>query len=112
MSLLDRVNLGAAYVAGAGYKLRLYKDNRYTLVLIAFFIPYVCFEVRRYCASVVAASHLRPQIPAALLFRRVGARLWLSGLCFCWGCVMIGQGFVTTYQQLAVTRALTALFEA
>jgi len=25
---------------------------------------------------------------------------------------MIGQGFVTTYQQLAVTRALTGLFEA
>jgi MFS family permease len=42
----------------------------------------------------------------------VGSANWLSFIAFSWGIVMMGQGFVKSYQALAACRFLLGLFES
>ncbi|KIY02455.1 uncharacterized protein Z520_02594 [Fonsecaea multimorphosa CBS 102226] len=95
IALVDRVNVSNARVAGMGEDLDLEIGNRYTVVLVVFFPPYFLFE-----------------LPSNIILRRVGSANWLSFIAFAWGCTMIGQGFVKSYQALAVCRTLLGLFEA
>ncbi|OAP64436.1 hypothetical protein AYL99_00408 [Fonsecaea erecta] len=95
IALIDRVNVSNARVAGMGEDLNLEIENRYTVVLVVFFPPYFLFE-----------------LPSNIVLRRVGSANWLSFIAFSWGCVMIGQGFVKSYEALAVCRTMLGLFEA
>ncbi|KIX07327.1 uncharacterized protein Z518_01980 [Rhinocladiella mackenziei CBS 650.93] len=95
IALIDRVNISNARVAGMGVDLNLQVGNRYTTALVVFFIPYFIFE-----------------LPSNIVLRRVGSANWLSFIAFSWGCVMIGQGFVKSYEALAVCRTLLGFFEA
>lgn len=45
ISLIDRTNLGLAMVAGMAEDLDLMVGNRYTIVVMTFFISYTIFEV-------------------------------------------------------------------
>lgn len=75
--------------------LHLSVENRYNLVALTFFIPYLIFE-----------------IPGTVLGRVIGPRLFLGGSCVLWGIVSICIGLVQTWEQLVGLRVLLGLFEA
>lgn len=95
MSLLDRTNISAAYIAGAGEDLGLTQGARYNTALLVFFIGYGLFE-----------------LPSNYVIRRIGARWWLSFLIVAWGCMVLGMGFIHTWQVLTILRAFLGVFEA
>jgi MFS family permease len=68
---------------------------RYNTALLVFFIGYGLFE-----------------LPSNYVIRRLGARWWLSFLIISWGCMVLGMGFIHTWQALAIFRAFLGVFEA
>ncbi|KAF1975905.1 phthalate transporter-like protein [Bimuria novae-zelandiae CBS 107.79] len=84
-----------ARVAGMGQDLALNVGDRYTIALVVFFPTYFLFE-----------------LPSNIVLHKVGSANWLAFIALSWGAVMIGQGFVTNWQTLAVCRALLGFFEA
>ncbi|KAH6621950.1 major facilitator superfamily domain-containing protein [Boeremia exigua] len=95
ISLIDRTNIANARVAGMGADLALNVGDRYTTALVMFFPTYVIFE-----------------LPSNIVLRKVGSANWLAFIAVSWGAVMIGQGFVKSWQALTACRALLGLFEA
>lgn len=95
IALIDRINISAARVAGMEADLELFIGNRYTVALLVFFIPYFLFE-----------------LPSNLILRRVGSANWLAFIAFSWGCVMLGQGFLHSWEALTACRLLLGFFEA
>jgi len=95
LSLLDRTNISAAYIAGMSTDLELAVGARYSIALLVFFIGYALFE-----------------IPSNLVIRRLGARWWLSFLITSWGLAVLGMGFVHSWVTLTVCRVLLGIFEA
>ncbi|SMQ56040.1 unnamed protein product [Zymoseptoria tritici ST99CH_3D7] len=94
LSLLDRSNISAAYIAGMAEDLQL-TGARYNIALLVFFIGYGLFE-----------------LPSNYVIRRIGARWWLSFLIISWGACVLGMGFVENWSILAALRALLGIFEA
>lgn len=94
LSLLDRSNISAAYIAQMDVDLEL-TGARYNVALLVFFIGYGLFE-----------------LPSNYVIRRLGARWWLSFLITAWGVCVLGMGFVDHWSILAVLRALLGVFEA
>ncbi|KAF2161167.1 hypothetical protein M409DRAFT_59424 [Zasmidium cellare ATCC 36951] len=94
-ALIDRVNLPNARIAGMDEDLGLSIGNRYTLVTMIFFVPYVIF-----------------QFPANIVIRKLGACLWLSSLGCAWGIVSIGIGFNHKWTDLMGCRVLLGILEA
>lgn len=78
-----------------GVDLALDVGERYTTALVMFFPTYCLFE-----------------LPSNIVLRKVGSANWLAFIALSWGAVMIGQGFVTSWQQLTACRALLGFFEA
>ncbi|KAL0953964.1 hypothetical protein HGRIS_005124 [Hohenbuehelia grisea] len=95
ISLIDRVNISNAYVAGMAQDLQLQVGSRYSLATLIFFVPYILFE-----------------LPSNILIRKVGAARWIGTITVLWGTVMIGMSFVKTWYQLVVCRALLGILEA
>ncbi|PPJ59811.1 hypothetical protein CBER1_04326 [Cercospora berteroae] len=94
LSLLDRANISAAFIAGMNIDLEL-TGARYNVALLIFFIGYGLFE-----------------LPSNYVIRRLGARYWLSFLITTWGVCVLGMGFVDDWKILSVLRALLGIFEA
>lgn len=94
-ALIDRVNLPNARIAGMDEDLDLSVGNRYTLVTMIFFVPYVIF-----------------QFPANIVIRKLGACMWLSSLVCAWGVVSIGIGFNQRWEDLMGCRVLLGILEA
>jgi MFS family permease len=78
-----------------GADLGLNIGDRYTIALVMFFPTYFLFE-----------------LPSNIVLRKVGSANWLAFIALSWGGVMIGQGFVTSWQALTACRALLGFFEA
>ncbi|KAJ5860978.1 uncharacterized protein N7529_008288 [Penicillium soppii] len=96
VSLLDRTNLGAASVAGMQGDLNMNASNNgYSITSLLFFITYTIF-----------------QIPATVIIRKIGPRLFLSGIVLCWGAVMIAFGFVPNWETMAGLRIILGALEA
>ncbi|KEF54699.1 uncharacterized protein A1O9_09141 [Exophiala aquamarina CBS 119918] len=95
LSLLDRSNISAAYIAGMGTDLDLAVGSRYSIALLLFFITYALCE-----------------IPSNLIIRRIGARWWLSFLITLWGVSVLCMGFVKSWIPLTILRLLLGIFEA
>ncbi|GAA5874493.1 hypothetical protein JCM1840_000795 [Sporobolomyces johnsonii] len=95
ISLIDRTNISVARVAGMAKDLQLTVGERYSIVSLLFFVPYIIFE-----------------LPSNLLLRKIGCRNQLSAITVLWGSVMLGMAFVKTWEQLAVCRVLLGLLEA
>ncbi|KAJ9603665.1 hypothetical protein H2200_011851 [Cladophialophora chaetospira] len=96
ISLLDRTNLGAASVAGMQTSLHMNaKNNAYTIVSVVFFISYTIF-----------------QAPAVVFIRMLGPRNFLAGIVLAWGAVMIGFGFVPSWEVMCVLRVILGALEA
>lgn len=95
LSLLDRTNVSAAYIAGLADDLGLEIGARYSIALLIFFPGYAIFE-----------------IPSNMVIRRLGARWWLAILIIAWGCMVLGMGFISDWRHLTVLRAFLGCFEA
>ncbi|GAA6037418.1 hypothetical protein JCM8097_008561 [Rhodosporidiobolus ruineniae] len=95
ISLIDRTNISVARVAGMGRDLQLTVGERYSIITLVFFVPYVIFEA-----------------PANLLIRKIGVRNQLATITIAWGAVMLGMGWLKTWEQLLVCRVLLGLMEA
>jgi MFS family permease len=97
ISLMDRTNLSAANIAGMAVELKLKAPgiDRYSIITLVFFIPYVIF-----------------QPPATVIMRKVGPRIFLSIITLLWGSVMIGFGFVKDWTQMIGLRVVLGVLEA
>ncbi|CAG8106781.1 unnamed protein product [Penicillium salamii] len=96
VSLLDRTNLGAASVAGMQGDLKMdATNNGYSITSLVFFITYTIF-----------------QIPATVIIRKIGPRLFLSGIVILWGAVMLAFGFVPNWETMAGLRIILGALEA
>ncbi|KAK2789344.1 hypothetical protein FQN53_002186 [Emmonsiellopsis sp. PD_33] len=95
ISGIDRTNLSAARVAGMHEDLDFHIGERYSIVLLVFFVTYFLFE-----------------IPSNLILRKVGAARWLSFVALSWGVVILGGGFVKSWEPMVAIRLLLGLFEA
>ncbi|KAJ3963096.1 hypothetical protein N0V92_000075 [Colletotrichum tropicale] len=80
ISLIDRTNLGLALVAGMQEDLGLAVGNRYTVIVMVFFVAYIIFE-----------------IPSNLVLPKAGPANWLSFLGVGFGAVLIGMGFTKSW---------------
>ncbi|EQL03533.1 Major facilitator superfamily domain, general substrate transporter [Ophiocordyceps sinensis CO18] len=89
ISLVDRVNISTAAIAGLNTDLQLQVGSRYSVVIITFFVAYTVFQPL-----------------GTLLTRKLGPRCFLSSIALAWGLVMIGNGFVGSWQSLAGLRVL------
>ncbi|EWC47100.1 hypothetical protein DRE_03469 [Drechslerella stenobrocha 248] len=96
VSLMDRTNLSAASLAGMNIELKMnVANNGYSITTLVFFVTYILF-----------------QPPATVATRKVGPRLFLSGICLLWGATMIGMGFVKRWEELMGLRLVLGIFEA
>ena len=94
VSLLDRTNVSSAAIAGMNQDLNLKEGNRYSIVVLVFFVTYTLF-----------------QVPSTALLRRLGPVWYLSTLVLCWGATMVGFGFTKDWQQMVALRVLLGVFE-
>lgn len=77
LALVDRVNLPNARLAGMDQELGISIGNRYSILTMMFFVPYILFE-----------------FPANLIMRKFGPAKWLGAIGFSWGVVTLCMGFV------------------
>ncbi|KAJ5984608.1 hypothetical protein N7481_006707 [Penicillium waksmanii] len=102
-SFLDRANVGNAAISGMTKDLDLSKGERYSLILLVFFITYVIF-----------------QMPATIVVRKFGPRIFLPTITLLWGVVMMVFrhlsnycfGFVHDWRAMVALRLLLGAFEA
>ncbi|KAJ5691943.1 hypothetical protein N7462_001366 [Penicillium macrosclerotiorum] len=95
ISLMDRTNLSMAAIAGLKVELALSVGNRYSIVVLMFFVPYIIF-----------------QPPMTILIRKIGPTIFLGTIVMTWAVIMIGTGFVKDWGQLVVLRVLLGILEA
>ncbi|CAG8976274.1 hypothetical protein HYALB_00012465 [Hymenoscyphus albidus] len=96
-SLMDRVNLSSANIAGMAKgpgSLHLV-GAQYSLIVLLFFIPYVIF-----------------QPPATVLMRKIGPRIFLTAIVILWGVCIMCFGFVEKWDQMAGLRIILGVLEA
>ncbi|KAF4593785.1 hypothetical protein EYR40_008579 [Pleurotus pulmonarius] len=72
------------------------------------------------CFSLVGAqlridawtSYILFELPSNVLIRKAGAARWIGSITTLWGIAMIGMGFVKTWWELVICRALLGVLEA
>lgn len=69
--------------------------SRYSVVTLVFFTTYIVF-----------------QPPSTVIVRKIGPRFHLSAIVVAWGAVMLGMGFVKTWESLAGLRVVLGIMEA
>jgi MFS family permease len=75
--------------------LKLSKGARYSIVTLVFFTTYIVF-----------------QFPSTIIIKKIGPRIHLSSITMTWGFIMIGMGFMKTWQELAALRIVLGILEA
>ncbi|KAF9110197.1 hypothetical protein BGX27_006663 [Mortierella sp. AM989] len=93
-SFLDRSNIGNAKVANLEEDLNL-ESGAYNAALSIFFVGYILGE-----------------IPANIALKKLGPRIWVPIVMFCWGTVSICMAAVSNGTGLIVTRFLLGLAES
>lgn len=93
-------------------------SNRFSICTLVFFIPYILLEIP---VRIKSSTSLSPTVVALTILLRsqsqlglryFGARWWLGTSVLLWGFVLIGMGFVNTWGELALTRAILGAFES
>ena len=93
VAYLDRINIGfAALTMNADLGIT---NAQFGLVIGIFFWGYFVFE-----------------IPSNLLLHKIGARVWIGRIPFCWGIVAMATGAVHNVSQLYFARLLLGVAEA
>jgi MFS family permease len=75
--------------------LKLTVGDRYSIITLMFFVPYIFF-----------------QAPATVLMRKIGPTIFITTITFLWGCLLVGFGFVTSWDQLLGLRIILGVLEA
>lgn len=75
--------------------LHLSEGMRYSIITLAFFPPYIVFE-----------------LPSTVLIRWIGPRIHLSSICMTWGLLLIGMGYTHDWKVMAGLRAILGFLEA
>jgi MFS family permease len=75
--------------------LELQVGTRYSIIILTFFVAYTVFQPL-----------------GTILTRKLGPRWFLPSITLAWGAVMIGIGFVDTWETMAGLRVLVGVFEA
>lgn len=94
MAQIDRSNMSNAVVLGLIEDTDL-TGNRFNVALTLFFVTYIIFE-----------------IPANLMCKYLGPRIWLSFITFGFGITTMCISLVRSYPTLVVCRLLLGVFEA
>ncbi|KAK6371558.1 uncharacterized protein PV06_01409 [Exophiala oligosperma] len=94
VSLVDRLNLPNARLAGMDEALGMSIGNRYSVVTMVFFIGYIVFD-----------------FPAGFVMRKTGAATFLGVIGFCWGILTIAMGFCKTWGALLACRVIFGALE-
>ncbi|EXJ56331.1 uncharacterized protein A1O5_12598 [Cladophialophora psammophila CBS 110553] len=94
VSLIDRLNLPNARLAGMDAALGLSMGSRYSILTMVFFIGYIICD-----------------FPANFVMRKVGPASFLGTIGFCWGVLTIGMGFCKTWGELLLCRIIFGMFE-
>jgi hypothetical protein len=68
--------------------------DRYSILTMIFFIPYIIF-----------------QFPANIVIRKLGPSVWLPSLVVLWGAVTVGLGFTTHWTQALGCRIILGVLE-
>ncbi|KAL2867072.1 major facilitator superfamily domain-containing protein [Aspergillus lucknowensis] len=92
-NFVDRSNVGNAKILGLEDDLNL-SNHQYATALAVFFVFYVASE-----------------LPSNLVLKRMTPKFWLPFLVFLTGIIVVGLGFVKTYAQFIVVRALLGTAE-
>ncbi|EGG00547.1 uncharacterized protein MELLADRAFT_39679 [Melampsora larici-populina 98AG31] len=92
-NFIDRSNIGNAKVAGLERDLHL-EGVQFNIALSLFTISYIIVK-----------------IPSNHILRKVGAKIWLPFLVFCWGTITIFSAFMTNFASLIAVRMMLAVFE-
>ncbi|KAK4938331.1 hypothetical protein LTR10_021215 [Elasticomyces elasticus] len=93
-SLIDRLNLSNARLAGMDKALGLSKGDRYSIITMIFFVGYILSD-----------------FPANFVMRKTGAATFLGIIGFLWGVLTIGMGFCKTWGELLFMRIIFGLLE-
>ncbi|BDD62029.1 hypothetical protein MAP00_007030 [Monascus purpureus] len=94
LAFLDRVNISNANIFGLSKDLDIVNGTKYNTALTIFFVPYIVFE-----------------IPSNILMKKLRPHVWLSFCMFCFGLVMMCQGWVQNWGGLMTTRFFLGIFE-
>ncbi|KAL4912758.1 MFS general substrate transporter [Aspergillus aurantiobrunneus] len=95
VAYIDKTNIGNAKIEGLLPSLGM-SGEQYNIALAIFFIPYVLAEVP---SNIILNHFNKPSV-------------YLGGLIFIWGVVMMCTGFVQNFDSLVAIRFLLGLFEA
>lgn len=90
---MDRTNIGFA-------KLTMSRDLAITATAFGF------------ASGIFAFGAFLSQVPVGVMFERLGARRWLTGIMIAWGLIVMAQGFVTSVTQLTILRFLLGALES
>jgi len=93
LCFIDRANIGNARIQGMEKDLKL-TGMKFNWVLTIFYIPYLLVEV-----------------PANIILKRIGAKIWIPFLVFGFGFVSMCMAFVTSFNGLLAARFFLGVFE-
>ncbi|EEP76377.1 predicted protein [Uncinocarpus reesii 1704] len=94
LAFIDRANAGNARILGMAKDLDL-RGYRFNIAMTAFYCSYIVLE-----------------IPANMMCKWLGPKIWLSFLSFGFGVVTMCSAFVTSYEGLVVSRVFLGALEA
>jgi hypothetical protein len=83
MSVIDRINIGQAQVAGMREELGLTIGARYSICLLLFFPGYTIFE-----------------LPSNMALVKFGVKWTMTFLIVAWGLIVMGMDFVNDWVNL------------
>lgn len=92
--IFSHYSIGNAKIAGMDKDLDLTSD-RYSIVLVVFFIGYVLWEV-----------------PSNMILARTKPSVFLPAIMFFWGCATVGMAFIKSYEALIGLRVIVGLLES
>lgn len=93
-AFIDRANVGNARVLGMGHDLHL-DGTRFNIGLSGFYVTYIVFE-----------------IPANILCKKVGPKIWIPFLTFSFGTITMCMSTMQNYQGFLAARIILGMFEA
>lgn len=77
-----------ARVAGMATDLQLLVGDRYSIITLVFFIPYIIFGLSNDLSCMKMLTRVA-ELPSNIVLRKLGARVWLSAIVIAWGAVMV-----------------------
>ncbi|KAI1932588.1 hypothetical protein LOZ58_003758 [Ophidiomyces ophidiicola] len=94
LAFIDRANAGNARILGMAKDLDL-RGYRFNIAMTAFYCSYIFLE-----------------IPANMMCKWLGPKIWLSFLSFGFGVVTMCTAFITSYEGLIIARVFLGALEA